>query len=628
MPGRQVRRSRDDQLVVDGPVHRCSIAQQTPSDHPSCEDRRMDSAPVDGDAAALAGVRPGRPLHRPSRLRSIRSWPPSLGVIGYDDRMTDYSPAGIEERAALDRQTLVELASLDRLGRDDELAAAYLAERLGTSLALVDADEPLRDINNLASPVQAIRDVFDVMAYESVSDWEIAARRMEAVPGGAAGPARDLRGGAVARHRGSPAPGARGGRAGVGVVRRTGAGAVLRDARRPGPTGWTAWAARCAPTSTRPRSAASMAYGELAEYLRTTYAPDAAESDAVGAERYAMLARGFLGAEVDLAEAYEWGWDELGRIEADMVEPVRPDPTGCVDRRDRRLARDRERPGRRGRGRAARLAAGAHGHRHRRARRHPLRHRPAGAPGRGHDRPARRRGGDVLHGPVGGLLPPRPHLVPVDRAAAVPRCGARSPPRTTRACPAITSRWPRSCSSASTSAGCSAWASSPGTARAGRSTPSGSWTSSATSTGPSTGSACWPPRRCGRCGSSSTSACTSSSRSPRCSRRPRRRSTPASAGRPTSAGTFLYQRSRHPETFMASEIVRYLGWPGQAISYKVGERVWLEARADARAAPRRRVRPEGLPRLRPRPRPARPRPPPHRARPLLSGERDQGIEKP
>jgi uncharacterized protein (DUF885 family) len=46
---------------------------------------------------------------------------------------------------------------------------------------------------------------------------------------------------------------------------------------------------------------------------------------------------------------------------------------------------------------------------------------------------------------------------------------------------------------------------------------------------------------------------------------------------------FLYERSRHPETFMASEIVRYLGWPGQAISYKVGERVWLQSRADAEA---------------------------------------------
>ncbi|MGZ4706979.1 MAG: DUF885 family protein, partial [Acidimicrobiales bacterium] len=141
----------------------------------------MDSAPDSGDAAlspvfALAD----RYIDQSAALDPILAT--ALGVIGYDDRMTDYSVDGIEERAALDRQTLVELASIDRLGRDDELAAAYLAERLGTSLALVDADEPLREINNLASPVQAVRDVFDLMAYESVSDWEIAARRMEAVP--------------------------------------------------------------------------------------------------------------------------------------------------------------------------------------------------------------------------------------------------------------------------------------------------------------------------------------------------------------------------------------------------------------------------------------------------------------
>jgi uncharacterized protein (DUF885 family) len=34
---------------------------------------------------------------------------------------------------------------------------------------------------------------------------------------------------------------------------------------------------------------------------------------------------------------------------------------------------------------------------------------------------------------------------------------------------------------------------------------------------------------------------------------------------------------------MRSEVDRYLGWPGQAISYKVGERVWLDCREAAKA---------------------------------------------
>ena len=46
---------------------------------------------------------------------------------------------------------------------------------------------------------------------------------------------------------------------------------------------------------------------------------------------------------------------------------------------------------------------------------------------------------------------------------------------------------------------------------------------------------------------------------------------------------FMTERSSSDDAFNRSEIDRYLGWPGQAISYKLGERVWLDVREKARA---------------------------------------------
>ena len=45
---------------------------------------------------------------------------------------------------------------------------------------------------------------------------------------------------------------------------------------------------------------------------------------------------------------------------------------------------------------------------------------------------------------------------------------------------------------------------------------------------------------------------------------------------------FCLQRAQFPPDFMQSEVIRYLGTPGQAISYKVGERCWLEARQSSK----------------------------------------------
>jgi hypothetical protein len=78
--------------------------------------------------------------------------------------------------------------------------------------------------------------------------------------------------------------------------------------------------------------AAYQGYREIGRYLREDYAPRAAEADGVGAERYAVAARLSLGADIDLAEAYEWGWAELQRIEDEMAaEADKISPGASVD---------------------------------------------------------------------------------------------------------------------------------------------------------------------------------------------------------------------------------------------------------------------------------------------------------
>ena len=50
-----------------------------------------------------------------------------------------------------------------------------------------------------------------------------------------------------------------------------------------------------------------------------------------------------------------------------------------------------------------------------------------------------------------------------------------------------------------------------------------------------------------------------------------------------SARKLLNEQALLDDAHSLSETDRYLGWPGQAISYKVGERVWMSAREDAKA---------------------------------------------
>ena len=249
-------------------------------------------------------------------------------------------------------------------------------------------------------------------------DWATVAARLARVPEALDGYRRSLAEGRGPRARRRAAAGGRPSSPSSTSGwhgRRCFAGFARRAARR-----------RCAAELRRRRGAgADAAVAELRDWLRDEYAPaadGAAGRRRPGALRTRWVAVRWTGADLDLDEAYAWGWAEYRRI---LARACGPRPRRCCPARPRwrrcaswtSTARPIE-----GVEEIREPAAGDDGRGDRRAGRHALRPRRAGPPGRVDDRPAGQRRGAVLHPPRAGLLPARPHLA----ADPGPRPASRS----------------------------------------------------------------------------------------------------------------------------------------------------------------------------------------------------------
>jgi uncharacterized protein (DUF885 family) len=240
-------------------------------------------------------------------------WATDNGVSGYDRDMTDYSPAGDEARVAFLDQTAHALRGAPRESEADRLAAEVMEERLAADLSNYESADHLRALRIIGSPVQSVRGVFDLMPRSTSEDWEVIAERMSKVPSALSGFRSTLEEGLAQNQR---------------AARRQ----ALECAKQAEvwSSGDAAFFLECVadgPDSLRDRlhraaRAATGAYAELARYLRQDYAPRAEERDAAGADRYQVAAKIWLGMVIDPVETYQWGWSELRRIETAMAEEV------------------------------------------------------------------------------------------------------------------------------------------------------------------------------------------------------------------------------------------------------------------------------------------------------------------
>lgn len=232
------------------------------------------------------------------------------GIAGHDDQITDYSPDGVRARAEAARAALRELDAAAPADDVDVVTVAAMRERLGVLVDVHDAGLDVGELNVIASPLQTMRDVFDLMATDSDDDWTVYSTRLAQIPQRVAGYADSLRSAAASGR----APAARQVRRGIQQAGQIAelfvemvAGADTEDATLR------------AELQQRAQDAAN-AYASLTTVLRDEVGPHARDTDGCGRDAYALMSRTFLGAAVDVDETYEWGLDLLARIVAEQDE--------------------------------------------------------------------------------------------------------------------------------------------------------------------------------------------------------------------------------------------------------------------------------------------------------------------
>jgi uncharacterized protein (DUF885 family) len=230
------------------------------------------------------------------------------GLTGAFGPATDYGPDGYAARAELISATLAELGRLPAASEADRVAAEFLRERLEAELAWHRLGEPMRMLRAPFGLLNQIRDSADLIPHDDEDGWRNVAARLAAIPEMFAGWRASLEAGL--------------GRGLRAARRQAVEGAVQADRYAEGTHDALVASYGDGPLAAVLAAAAAQAYQgylEMARYLREDYAPRAAEADAVGPERYEVAARLSLGADLDMKEAYEWGWAELARIEAEMA---------------------------------------------------------------------------------------------------------------------------------------------------------------------------------------------------------------------------------------------------------------------------------------------------------------------
>jgi len=243
------------------------------------------------------------------------------GIAGHDDQLPDLSPDGFAARESLTRTALADVEATAPSDDRETVARDAFLERLNLEVETVAAGKSRSQVSVIGSGLHEIREAFDLMPTDGEEAWANIDARLAGIPGALDGYRATLRDEATA---------------GRVVARRQYVEVAAQVRSWTGQEGeggdFFARLAEQGPESmqgdlARHAADASSAFADFGRFLESELASVGREKEAVGREEYALASRRFLGAEVDLEQTYLWGWEELKRLSdqmdatADRIKP-------------------------------------------------------------------------------------------------------------------------------------------------------------------------------------------------------------------------------------------------------------------------------------------------------------------
>jgi uncharacterized protein (DUF885 family) len=250
-------------------------------------------------------------------------WATAYGVAGHEDRVPDYSPAGADAAHSLNVRTAAKLDGVEIQSDHDRVAADVLRTQISLDGEAFLAGDWQADLNIIASPLQSFCDVFELMATATPEDWTARRDRLRLIPASIAGYRQTLELG-IANGR-------------VAARRQAVESAKQCETRSAHFACDSIPEFADLPPALRDEltvaaEAAGDAYRELGRWLATDYAAVAPVADGVGPERYVREASKYLGMTIDPIDTYRWGLDQVQELRSHMELVAREiDPSKTFD---------------------------------------------------------------------------------------------------------------------------------------------------------------------------------------------------------------------------------------------------------------------------------------------------------